>query len=392
MSENTANETGRAPSILPLIVTDEVIVFPQAIARLPLDEQSRLAAEAAMVDGRYVLLATRRTDADTDTPLALQLHRVGVVARIEQAGKLPDGSDGLLVRGLVRALLDEQTQSTPFPCFAYTERPDVFEATPELDELITETRAAIDAVLDLRQDVPQEIRNFVRSIEHPGHLADTTGYSPEMTFQERQELLETFDVVSRLRKVHEFYRKQYTLLEVQQKLRREVQDGADKQQREFFLRQQMRAIQKELGEDDAETAALDDLREKLAAAALTEAARKDVDREMGRLERINSASPEYQMVRTYLEWVAELPWNKTTGSAIDVKYAATCWTRTTTAWTRSRNVSWSTSRSSSACNRWATRATSDRVNRSCVSWDRQELARPAWGKASPALWDVRSFV
>ncbi|CAA9304601.1 MAG: ATP-dependent protease La Type I, partial [uncultured Chloroflexia bacterium] len=321
MSEYTAKETGRAPSILPLIVTDEVVVFPQAIARLPLDEDAHLAANASMADGRYVLLATRRTDADTDTPLALQLHRVGVVARIEQAGKLPDGSDGLLVRGLVRALLDEQIQSTPFPRFAYTERPDVVESSPELDELITETRGAIDAVLDLRHDVPQDIRNFVRSIEHPGHLADTTGYAPEYTFQERQELLETFDVMSRLRKVRDFYRKQYTLLEVQQRLRREVQDGAEKQQREFFLRQQMRAIQKELGEDDAESAALDDLREKLAAATLPETVRKEADREMNRLERINSASPEYQMVRTYLEWIAELPWNKTTGSAIDVQYA-----------------------------------------------------------------------
>src|SRR5919199_976661 len=137
----------------------------------------------------------------------------------------------------------------------------------------------------------------------------------------RQELLETFDVTARLRKVRDFYRKQYTLLEVQRKLRQEVQDGAEKQQREFFLRQQLRAIQKELGEDDPEAAGLDDLREKLAAADLPENVRTEADREMARLERINSASPEYQMLRTYLEWIAELPWNKRTGGAIDVGYA-----------------------------------------------------------------------
>src|SRR6185503_16677499 len=140
----------------------------------------------------------------------------------------------------------------------------------------------------------------------------------DYTFQERQDLLETFDIAARLRKVRDFYNQQFALLEVQAKLRQEVQDGAAKQQREFFLRQQLRAIQKELGEDDPEAAGLEDLREKLAAANLPEAARKEADRELARLERINSASPEHQMVRTYLEWIAELPWNKTTGGAIDI--------------------------------------------------------------------------
>ncbi len=195
------------------------------------------------------------------------------------------------------------------------------ERTPELLELMTEVHATIDAVLDLRPGVPQEIRNFVRSIDDPSHLADNTGYSPDYTFAERQELLETFDVAERLRKVRDFYRNQLALLQVQAKLRQEVQDSANKQQREFYLRQQMQAIRKELGEAGDEDAELDDLRAKLAEAALPEAARKEADREMSRLARMNNASPEHQMVRTYLEWLAELPWGKTTGSEIDVAYA-----------------------------------------------------------------------
>jgi ATP-dependent Lon protease len=186
---------------------------------------------------------------------------------------------------------------------------------------MVEVHAAIDAVLELRPGVTQEIRNFVRSIDDPGHLADNTGYSPDYTFAERQELLETFDVSERLRKVLMFYRKQFALLEVQAKLRQEVQESAARQQREFYLRQQLRAIQKELGEDTSEAAELDDLRQKLAAADLPEVARKEADRELSRLARINASSPEYQMVRTYLEWLAELPWNKYTGQPIDIAFA-----------------------------------------------------------------------
>jgi ATP-dependent Lon protease len=173
----------------------------------------------------------------------------------------------------------------------------------------------------LRPGISQEIRNFVRSIDDPGHLADNTGYSPDYTFEERLDLLGTADVSERLVKVRDFYRKQLALLEVQTRLRQEVQDASAKQQREFYLRQQMRAIQKELGEDDPETAELEDLRQKLAAVNLPDVARKEADRELSRLSRINGSSPEYQMVRTYLEWLAELPWNKPSGKPIDVAFA-----------------------------------------------------------------------
>ncbi len=320
MSEQNTSATAATLQTLPVIVLDGAVVFPYTVVTLPLEEENAAAAEVALRSNRLVLLVARRADAAADAPLSLQLHRVGVVARIEQAGKLPTGATGVIVRGLVRAILGEQTDERRYPVFSYTERPDHIHKTPELEALMTETRATIDAVLELRE-VPQEIRNFVRGIEDPGHLADNTGYSPDYTFEERQELLETFDIYERLAKVRDFYRKQLTLLEVQSKLRAEVQDSAARQQREFYLRQQMKAIQKELGEDDAEADELEALREKLEAARLPEAARKEADRELSRLQRMNSAQPEYQMVRTYLEWMAELPWNNPSGGKIDVAHA-----------------------------------------------------------------------
>jgi ATP-dependent Lon protease len=323
MSEpnETQVETPTGQETLPLIALEGAVVFPYTVISLTLDDENRAAAEAALRNGRHVLLVPRREDADSEAPLAEQLFPIGVVVRIEQSGVLPGGASGIVVRGLVRAEVGEQTQNDPYPRFSFTRRPDIVELTPELERLKIEVHAAIDAVLDLRPGVSQEIRNFVRSIEDPSHLADNTGYSPDYTFEERLELLSTFDVFKRLTLVRDFYRNQLAMLEVQAKLRQEVQESSAKQQREFYLRQQMRAIQKELGEDDAEAAELDDLRDKLAAANLPEVARKEVDRELSRLGRINDNSPEYQMVRTYLEWVAELPWGKHTGHEIDVAYA-----------------------------------------------------------------------
>ena len=313
-------ETSATQQSLPLIVLDGAVVFPYTVVTLPLDDENLAAAEAAMQANRLVLLVARREDADSDSPLPLQLHTIGVVARIEQLGKLPNGASAAVVRGLVRAQLGEESTTSPYHAFTFTEHPDVFVRNEALEALMMDVHATIDAVLELRQGIPQEIRNFVRSIDDPGHLADNTGYSPDYTFAERQDLLETFDITARLVKVRDFYRKQMALLQVQTKLRQEVEESTAKQQREFYLRQQMRAIQKELGEEDADAAELDDLREKLDAASMPETARKEAEREFSRLQRMNNASPEYQMVRTYLEWMTELPWNKPSGVEIDVAH------------------------------------------------------------------------
>jgi ATP-dependent Lon protease len=321
MSEQTNNPATESPT-LPLIILDDLVVFPHTVITFPLSEENTAAAEAALKNGRMVLLVARRADADEEAPLDMQLHRIGTIARIEQIGTLPNGVHGVVVRGTVRAAVGEQAESEPFLRYHFTELPDTYERTPELDALNAEVHAVIDAVIEHRPNLPQEVRNFVRSIEDPGQLADNTvGYSPDFSFTERQDLLETIDILERLRKARELFRRQLAMLEVQAKLRQDVQESTNKQQREFYLRQQMQAIRKELGEDGDEEAELDDLRAKLAAANLPEAARKEADREIARLSRMNNASPEHQMVRTYLEWLAELPWNISTGSTIDVKHA-----------------------------------------------------------------------
>lgn len=315
---------------LPLIRLVGTVVVPHTVVSIPLTDELSTIAEVSKAYDRQVLLAVVFPDQDDDdesVTLAhtdgehgqIELVAVATLAKIEQVGRLPGGMSGLIVRGISRANIDDVTQQNNITYARYNVIDESYNDTPELQQLKLEVHAAIDAVLDLRGDIPQEIRNFVRNIEDPRHLADNTGYSPDYTLEERITLLTTVDISERLRFVLNAYRKQMVLLEVQQRLRQEVEDGTAQQQREFYLRQQLRAIQKELGEED-EGEEIDELRERLAKTNLPKEARKEADRELQRLGRISTASPEHQVIRTYLEWLVDLPWGKLSDTTIDVAH------------------------------------------------------------------------
>jgi ATP-dependent Lon protease len=324
---------------LPVIRLRNTVILPYTVITLPLNDEINLAIEASKQNDRKVLVAIyspSNDDLDEDiddldemsdeqTALATlddpqDLVSIATVAKIEQTGRLPGGINGVVVRGLQRAEISDVELQEGLAFAQYRIIDETFPNDETFERLKLEVRAAIDAVLEMRGDIPQEIRNFVRNIEDPRQLADNTGYSPDYSLRERITLLTTVDVGERLRFVRNAYQKQYTLLEVQQRLRQEVEDGTAKQQREFYLRQQMRAIQKELGEDVDEASEIEELRERLAKANLPEEARKEADREISRLQRISNASPEHQIIRTYLEWLADLPWDKPSSAEIDIAH------------------------------------------------------------------------
>ncbi|NBU63604.1 MAG: AAA family ATPase, partial [Chloroflexia bacterium] len=307
------------PHTLPLISLNATVVLPFTVISIPLSDEFVTAAEASKQYDRKVILAIRTSPNDDDQT---ELVSIGTIARIEQIGRLPgpSGNNGIVVRGLSRAEIHEVELFGDVAIARYVDIEEPFEITPEFTQLKLEVHAAIDAVLELRSEIPQEIRNFVRNIDDPRQLADNTGYSQDYTLEERITLLTTIDVSERLRFVRDAYRKLLNLLEVQQRIRQEVEDGTAKQQREFYLRQQLRAIQKELGEDSEELDDIDALRTRLREANLPEAAQKEADRELLRLQRIGNSSPEHHVIRTYLEWVADLPWHKLSGSPIDVAH------------------------------------------------------------------------
>ncbi len=295
--------------------------MPHTVVSIPLTDENSTAVEASKQSDRRVIIAVRDPEREESEDYS-DLIPIATIGKIEQIGRLPgpSGMNGIVVRGISRAKISAINVIDDIAWVTYTEITESFVEDEALTKLKLEVHAAIDSVLELRPEIPQEIRNYVRNIEDPCQLADNTGYSADYTLSERITLLTTIDIHERLRFVRDAYRKLMNLLEVQQRIRQEVEDGTAKQQREFYLRQQMRAIQKELGEDSESLDDIDELRVRLANTKLSDAARKEADRELQRLQRMGSSSAESQVIRTYLEWLADLPWQTYSATSIDVAH------------------------------------------------------------------------
>ena len=244
-------------------------------------------------------------------------------------------------------------------------------------------QAQIEQYVQSGAPVPPEAAVAARNITEPGLLADMVAYSPDMSTEQRQEMLETVDVVERLKLVSAFLARQIEILELKGKIQSEVKSEMDKTQREYILREQLKAIQRELGEDDPQQAEINELREKVEAAGMPEEIKARAIKEIDRMSRIPSASPEVGVIRTYVDWLVGLPWNVSTDRQPGHQGSrARSSTRTTTAWRRSRSASSSTSR----CARWRTPSAAP----SWPSSARQAWARPRSARASPGPWAASS--
>src|SRR5438874_409309 len=287
---------------LRIIPLDETVVFPGMPVTLPVDVGS---------DAR-VLLVPRRDHAYAS---------VGVVAEVSERVRLAGRGVAVSLMALHRATLgaaaadEEGVLRVDFEA-----RPDHAPATSLTRELEREYRAVVDEILELRGD-DGRIRAFVRSITDAGALADTAGYSPDLNFTQKLQLLETFDVVERLRLAVQFQRERLAELQVRKRIRDDVEDGAQKQQREYFLRRQMDAIRKELGETDGSVT--DEYRQKIADAGMPDPVRQQAEREVARLEGIGDSNAESGMIRTYLDWLLAVPWAKRSEERLDPVHART---------------------------------------------------------------------
>jgi ATP-dependent Lon protease len=283
-----------------LIPLDDTVVFPNMTATLPLETG----------DEERVLLVPRHEGT---------YAKVGTVAEIVETGRLPGGASVVTLTGLHRALLQAAATGTEGRLYVEVEPlSDEAPAPVKTRQLETEYRAVVQEILELR-DADARIGEFLRSIVEPSALADTAAYSPDLTFEQRVELLETFDVVERLELALRLQRERLAELQVRRRIREDVESGAQAQQREYFLRKQLDSIRKELGEDDGSV--VDEYRKKIEEAEMPEAVREQAERELGRLERMGDASPEASMIRTYLDWLLAVPWGKTSDERLDPKLA-----------------------------------------------------------------------
>jgi ATP-dependent Lon protease len=279
-----------------LIPLEETIIFPAVTATLPIDPGD---------EERVFLLPSRKGE----------FGRVGVVAEVIERGRLPNGASMATVVGLFRGLAGAAQPGAGDEL--RIEVQEIHDGQPDderVHELVREYRAVVEEILELR-GADERIGAYLRSVEEPGALADTAGYSPDLSPEQKLRLLETLDVRARLELAVEMQRERLAELQVRVKIRDDVESGAQKQQREYFLRKQMESIRKELGEDEGDL--ISEYEHKIAEAGMPEAVAEQAERELRRLERQGEQSPESSMIRSYLDWLLAVPWSKRSEERLD---------------------------------------------------------------------------
>ncbi|MBV8948999.1 MAG: AAA family ATPase, partial [Solirubrobacterales bacterium] len=287
-------------SRLLLIPLDDVVAFPGMSLTLTVDagEEER------------VLLVPRHEH---------EFASVGTVAQVNDLVRLPGGARAVALQGLHRGVAGAaHTMPDGRLYVEVEERPDPVPVDGRTRNLEREYRAVVEEILELRGD-DGRISAFLRSITEPGALADTAGYSPDLGYEDKVSLLQTVDVTERLELALKFQRERLAELQVRKRIRDDVESGAEKQQREYFLRKQMESIRKELGEDDASV--VEEYRTKIEEAAMPEAVREQAEKELGRLERMGEQSAESTVIRTYLDWLIAVPWSKRSEERLDPQHA-----------------------------------------------------------------------
>src|SRR6201992_785109 len=266
-----------------------------------------------------VMVASR--DAEKEEPTPADLYDVGVVGVVERMVKVPDGTQRILVQATQRVRVKKIVADDPYLISRITEAPDVIERSAELEALSRNVQRTFSEIVEQIPYLPEELQLAVANIEDPSALSHLIAGALRIETAEKQQLLEEVDVGKRLRHLSQILARELEVVQLGTQIQSQVQSEVDKGQREFLLRQQLKAIQAELGEEDEVEAEVNELRERIEAAHLPEDARKAADRELGRLAKLPPAAAEHGVIRTYLEWLTELPWDVETKDNLDIKHA-----------------------------------------------------------------------
>jgi ATP-dependent Lon protease len=304
------------PDILPILPVRDTVLFPGAVLPLTVGRESSLALVNALMGDEKLLGVVAQLDPRVEDPAAADLHKVGTLAKVHKTVKMPNGNVVIFLEGLQRIQVVDLISLRPYLRARIEAQPDLNgEADPELEAL---QRNAQDLFRDVVSHSPQlsdDLHGVATNIDDPGRLADfIAGTLPSLSTMLRQELIETPSVRKRLETLIRELSKELEVLELRSKIHEQVQEQVGQNQREYLLREQMKAIQKELGESDDSMQEIDELRKKVEEAGMTAEAKKECDREIKRLAKMTPASAEYMVSRTYLEWMTSLPWSKSSGT------------------------------------------------------------------------------
>ncbi|HET7875228.1 MAG TPA: endopeptidase La [Methylomirabilota bacterium] len=316
--------SGDGTESVPILPLRNAVLFPHSVVPLGAGRESSLRLlDDAVKSGRPIAVFTQRDPAQDD-PQEADLHRIGTLAQIHKAIKQSNGTVRLVVQGIRRMRLVELTQRRPY-LVARLEEAGETPPPPgdlETDALVRNAEALFQKIVELSPMLPDELATAVENVSEPGRVADVIAATlPALSTQAKQEMLETLDVKARLGRLVATLTKEVGVLELGSKIQSQVESEVGRSQREYYLREQLKAIQKELGQTDERTQELDELRAKIEAAGMTEEARTEALRELDRLGKMPPAAAEYTVARTYLDWLIALPWQKETADHLDLQAA-----------------------------------------------------------------------
>jgi ATP-dependent Lon protease len=324
---NAVEETGKqSPEqeslVLPLLPLRDTVVFPESLTPLAVGQERsvRLVDEAVAGDQKIAVVASRTGD-DAEERSADDLYEVGTAAVVHKMVRVPDGTLRVLVQGLERIRLDELEQTDPYLVGRFTPLPDVVEREREVEALARSLESLFGRVVAIAPYLPEELELAAANAESPSALANLIASTLRLPTAEKQELLAAAGVEERLRRLTAILSRELEVFELGTKLQSQVQSEIDKSQREFLLRQQLKAIQEELGEGDEQQAEIAELRTQIEDAKLPEEADRAARRELDRLAKLPPAAAEYGVIRTYLEWILALPWTATSEDNLDLRRA-----------------------------------------------------------------------
>jgi ATP-dependent Lon protease len=309
------------PQALPILPLRDSVPFPETLTPLAIGQERSIKLVNDVLGGSRMLAMVASRDTEAEEPGPDQLYRVGVAGVVARMLKVPDGSLRILVHGAQRVEIGDFVATEPYLVARITEAPDIVVPSPELEALHRNVQTTFSGIIEQVPYLPEELQLAVANLGDPAELAHMIAGALRIETEKKQQLLEERDVTKRLRLLSEILAREVELAEIGSRIQSQVQSEMEKGQREYFLRQQLKAIQEELGEVDEQQAEAQELREQLEAAGLPEHAWKQAERELNRFERLPPQAVEHGVIRTYLEWLASLPWSKQTEDRLDLKRA-----------------------------------------------------------------------
>ncbi|HVQ59849.1 MAG TPA: endopeptidase La [Solirubrobacterales bacterium] len=309
------------PEALPVLPLRDTVTFPETLTPLAVGQPRSVQLVNDVLGTNRMLVMVASRDPELEEPGPKDLYEIGVVGAVSRMIKIPDDSLRILVQGMQRVRLGPYVADKPYLVARIEELSDVVEPSDELEALTRNVQQTFSEIVEQIPYLPEELQLAVTNIEDPAALGHLIASSLRIPIGDKQALLEEVDVAKRMRRLSEILARELDVVQLGTQIQTQVQSEIDKGQREFFLRQQLKAIQEELGEGDEQQAEANELRERIEAAKLPEEARTAADRELSRLEKLPSAAAEHGVIRTYLEWLVELPWSKETEDNLDIAHA-----------------------------------------------------------------------